>query len=123
MVKNPPAYAGDLVLRPDPGRFHVLQGNQAPTPQPLSLSVTTGEYPSLTASREKPACSDEDQEKKARGMADPWKIKKESVCGGLSFGGKLPVTRRIGDKRGACKGNRRGVLVEEECLPWDQEEG
>ena len=60
MVKNPPANAGDLVLRPDPGRFHMLQGNQSPTPQLLSPSITTGEYPSRTASREKPACSNED---------------------------------------------------------------
>jgi len=32
VIKNPPAKAGDLVLIPNPGRFHTLQGNKAHVP-------------------------------------------------------------------------------------------
>ena len=72
MVRNPPANAGDLVLRPGPGRFHMLQGNQAPSPHLLSPSMTTGEYPSLIASREKPACSNEDLEQPGKPKLGGW---------------------------------------------------
>ena len=36
VVKNPPANAGDTGSIPDPGRSHVLWGNQAGMQQPLS---------------------------------------------------------------------------------------
>ena len=36
LVQNPPANAGDMGLIPGPGRFHVLQGNEANTPEVLS---------------------------------------------------------------------------------------
>ena len=39
LVQNPSANAGNMGLIPGPGRFHVLQGNQAHTPQPLSPSL------------------------------------------------------------------------------------
>ena len=36
VVKNPPANAGDTGSIPDPGRSHMLWGNQAGVQQPLS---------------------------------------------------------------------------------------
>ena len=46
-VKNPPASAGDAGLVPGPGRFHMLQGNQACVPQLLKPVCLE---PSLVAS-------------------------------------------------------------------------
>ena len=37
VVKNPPANAGDMGSSPGPGRSHMLQSNQVPAPQLLSL--------------------------------------------------------------------------------------
>ena len=42
-VKNPPANAGDTGLIPDPGKPHLLGGNQAHPPQLLSLCSRTQE--------------------------------------------------------------------------------
>ena len=42
-VKNPPANAGDTGLIPDPGKPHMLGGNQAHAPQLLSLCSRTQE--------------------------------------------------------------------------------
>ena len=91
VVKNPPAKAGGLVLRPGPRRFlaqprnkpQQLQGNQAPTPRLLSSCITARECPSLTASREKPVCGNEDlvqPGKQNLGDGLPLKDKKRRVC-------------------------------------------
>ena len=78
MVKNPPASAGDTGSIPGPATFHMPQGSQAHVSQLLSLSVLEPvfhnkgsrrnekpargqeEEPPLTATREKPAHSNED---------------------------------------------------------------
>ena len=90
MVKNPRADAGDTRVRPGLGRCHMQQSNEAHAPQLLSLHSRAlepqllkparlepvlrnkrshrnekpvhcnEEYPLLAATREKPACSNED---------------------------------------------------------------
>ena len=44
-VKNPPASAGDTGLILDPGRCHMLWGNEAHLPQLLSLPAASRESP------------------------------------------------------------------------------
>ena len=51
VVKNPPAIAGDTGSSPGPGRFHMLQSNEACVPQLLSLH-SRAHKPQLL----KPAC-------------------------------------------------------------------
>ena len=78
MVKNPPASAGDTGSIPGPATFHMPQGNQAHVSQLLRLTALKPvlhnkgsrhnekpahgqeEEPPPTATREKPAQSNED---------------------------------------------------------------
>ena len=43
VVKDEPASAADMASIPDPGRLHVLRGNEAPAPQLVSAHTATVE--------------------------------------------------------------------------------